>query len=88
MAEQGGREHSILHQHASYQRQKNVIHSLQVNGAIVSCHEAMAEASFDQFLALAGTATDREFSLDPDFLGTCSENLMDLDARRKKFGMW
>jgi hypothetical protein len=52
-----------------------VVHSLQVGGAVVVEHAAMAEATFDHFQAVLGTATDREFSLDLDFLGTHVEDL-------------
>jgi hypothetical protein len=47
-----------------------VIHSLQVDGAVVSDHAAMAEASFTHFENLLGTSVDRQHSLDLDFLGT------------------
>jgi hypothetical protein len=71
---------AFFHQHATYRRQKNVIHSLQVDGAVISDHAAMAEASFTHFEGPLGTSVDRQYSLDLDFLGTQSEELSDLEA--------
>jgi hypothetical protein len=70
---EGDANTTFFHQHASYRRQKNVIHSLQVSGAVVAEHAAMAEATFDHFQAVLGTATDREFLRRP--------------SRMRRFGM-
>jgi hypothetical protein len=72
---EGDANTAFFHQHASYRRQKNVIHNLQVEGAVVSDHATMAEASFTHFEGLLGTTVDRQYSLDLDFLGTHSEDL-------------
>jgi hypothetical protein len=44
-----------------------VIHNLQVGGAVVVRHAAMAEATFDNLQVVPGIATDHEFSLGLDF---------------------
>jgi hypothetical protein len=59
---------------------KGVIRSMQVDGVAIFDHAAMAEASFNHFQGLLGTALDREFSLDLDFLGTHLEDLSELEA--------
>ena len=46
------------------------VHSLQVEGTIISDHATMAEATFAHFETLLGSWVDCEFSLDLDFLGT------------------
>jgi hypothetical protein len=71
---------AFFHQHAAYRRQKNVIHSIQVDGAVVSDHAAMAEATFEHFQSLLGASVDRLHSLDLDFLGTPSEDLSELEV--------
>ena len=43
---EGDANTTFFHQHASYRCQKNVIRSLQVGGAVVTDHAAMAEATF------------------------------------------
>jgi len=48
----------------------------------------MAEATFNHFQALLGTAADREFSLDLDFLGTHAEELSELDAPFTEEEVW
>jgi hypothetical protein len=58
---EGDTNTAFFHQHA-YHRQKNVIHSLQVDGTVVSGHAAMAEASFTHFENLLGTSVDRQHS--------------------------
>jgi hypothetical protein len=65
-----------------------VVHSLQVSGAVVVEHTAMAEATFDHFQAVLSTTTDREFSLDLDFLGTQVEDLLDLEAPFSDEEVW
>ena len=42
----------FFHLHASYRKWKNVIHNLQVDGAVVFDHASMAQAAFDRFLSL------------------------------------
>lgn len=49
---EGGANTAFFHQHASYRKRKNVIHNLQVDGAVVLDHAAMAQAAFDHFLSL------------------------------------
>jgi hypothetical protein len=56
---EGDANTSFFHQHAAYRRQKNVIHSLQADGAVISDHAAMAEATFTHFEGLLGTSVDR-----------------------------
>lgn len=77
---EGDANTSFFHQHAAYRRQKNVIHSLQADGAVISDHAAMAEATFTHFEGLLGTLVDRLHLLDLDFLGTHSEDLSELEA--------
>lgn len=43
---------AFFHQHASYRERKNAIHNLQVVGAVVLDHAAIAQAAFDHFLSL------------------------------------
>jgi hypothetical protein len=64
----------------AYRRQKNTIHSLQVDGVVISDHVVMAEASFTHHDSLLGTTMDRKYSLDLDFLGTHSEDLFNLEV--------
>jgi hypothetical protein len=74
---EGDANTAIFHQHASYRRQKNVVRSLQVDGAVISDHAAMAEAAFHHFEGLLGTSLDQDYSLDLDFLGVSTEDLSD-----------
>ena len=53
---------------------------MQVDGAVISDHAAMAEATFTHFEGLLGTSVDRVHSLDLDFLSTHSEDLSELEA--------
>jgi hypothetical protein len=76
---EGDASTAFFHQHAYYQRQKNVIRSLQVDGAMISDHAAMVEVAFDHFEGLLGTSVGRDFSLDLDFLGVGMEDLLDMD---------
>jgi hypothetical protein len=85
---EGDANTTFFHQHASYHRQKNVIHSLQVEGAVVSDHATMAEASFTHFEGLLGTTVDRQYSLDLDFLGTHSEDLSKLEVAFGEGEIW
>jgi hypothetical protein len=64
----------------SYKKQKQVIHSLVADGAVVSDHATMAKATFDHFNMLLGTDEGREFSLNLELLGSRSENLASLDG--------
>jgi hypothetical protein len=65
-----------------------VIHSLQVGGAVISDHAAMAEAAFTHFEGMLGTLVDRQHSLDLDFLNTHSEDLSELEAVFMKDDIW
>jgi len=65
-----------------------VIHSLQVDVAVVVDHAAMAEATYNHFQALLGTTIDREFSLDLDFLVTHAEDLPELDTPFTEDEVW
>jgi hypothetical protein len=80
MDEGGGANTAFFHQHAAYRRQKNVIHNLRVNDAVVSDHAAMAEATFAHFEGLLDTSVEQTHSLDLDFLGTASEDLSELEV--------
>lgn len=79
---------SFFLQHASYHRQKNVIRSLHVDGAVVVDHAPMAEATYHHFHNLLGQAACRQFSLDIYFLGASLEDLSDLDAPFSKEEVW
>lgn len=85
---EGDANTSFFHQHAAYRRQKNVSHSLQVDGATISDHAAMAKATFTHFEGLLGTSVDRMHSLDLDFLGTHSEDLSELEAALTEEEIW
>ncbi|XP_071679058.1 uncharacterized protein [Lolium perenne] len=63
---------AFFHQHAAYRRQKNVIHSLRADNAVVSDHAAMAEATFAHFEGLLGTSVARAHSLDLDLTSPSS----------------
>jgi hypothetical protein len=85
---EGDTNTSFFHQHAAYRRQKNMIHSMQVDGAGISDHAAMAEATFTHFEGLLGTSVDRVHSLDLDFLSTHSEDLSELEAAFTEDEIW
>jgi hypothetical protein len=72
----------------AYRRQKNVIHSLQVDDAVISDHATIAEAAFTHFESLLGTSVDRQHSLDLDFLGIHSEDPSELDAAFTEDEIW
>jgi hypothetical protein len=55
---------SFFHRQCTFRRQKNRIHSLMSSGRVVTDHADMAEAAFDHFDALLGTAVDRDCTLD------------------------
>ena len=48
----------------------------------------MAQATYDHFQALLGTAVDRELSLDLDFLGLHTDDLSELDAPFYEEEVW
>jgi hypothetical protein len=50
-------------------------------------HVDMEEVTFDHFQAMLGTATNREFLLDLDFLGT-HKDLLDLDMPFSEEEVW
>jgi hypothetical protein len=85
---EGDANTSFFHQHAAYRRQKNVSHSLQVDGATISDHAAMAKATFTHFEGLLGTSVDRMHPLDLDFPGTHSEDLSELEAALTEEEIW
>uniref|UniRef100_A0ACD5ZDM3 Uncharacterized protein n=1 Tax=Avena sativa TaxID=4498 RepID=A0ACD5ZDM3_AVESA len=85
---EGDANTSFFYQHASYRREKNVIHSLQVDGVVISDHASMAEASFDHFQGLLGTSLDQEYSLNLDYLGLPSEDLSELEALFSEEEIW
>jgi hypothetical protein len=85
---EGDANTAFFHQHAAYRRQKNVIHSLQVEGAVISDHAAMAGAAFSHFESLLGTSIDRLHSLDLDFLGTHPEDLSELERAFTEDEVW
>lgn len=64
-----------------------MIHSLMVDGVVVSDHAAMAEAAFEHFSLLLGTTGQRD-SLDLDILGSRFEDLVDFDAPFTKEEIW
>jgi hypothetical protein len=59
-----------------------------VDGAVVSDHAAMAEATFTHFEGLLGTSEHRLHSLDLDFLGTYSKELSELEAAFSEEEIW
>jgi hypothetical protein len=77
---EGDANMTFFHQQVVYRRQKNVIHSVRVDGVVITDHTAMGEANFDHFQSLLGTAQERKFLLDLEFLGTNVEDLGDLDT--------
>jgi hypothetical protein len=85
---EGDANTTFFHEHAAYRRQKNVIHSLQVGGAVISDHATMAEAAFTHFEGLLGTSVERQHSLDLDFLDTHSEDLSELEAGFTEDEIW
>jgi exonuclease III len=85
---EGDANTTFFHQHATYRRQKNVIHSLTVDGAVIGDHAAMAEATFEHFQSLLGTAVDREFSLDLDFIGITAGDLSELEHPFTEDKIW
>ncbi|KAK1580093.1 hypothetical protein QYE76_072040 [Lolium multiflorum] len=85
---EGDANTAFFHQHAAYCRQKNVIHSLQVGGAVISDQAAMAEAAFTHFEGLLGTSVERQHSLDLDFLDIHSEDLAELEAVFTEDEIW
>jgi hypothetical protein len=85
---EGDANTAFFHQHAAYRRQKNVIHSLQVEGVVTSDHATMAGAAFAHFEGLLGTSEERQHSLDLDFLDTHSEDLSELEAAFTEDEIW
>jgi hypothetical protein len=71
---------SFFHRQCTFRRQKNRIHSLLSSGRVVTDHTDMAEAAFDHFDALLGTAVDRDCTLDLTPLIEPATNLHELDA--------
>jgi exonuclease III len=71
---------SFFHRQCTFRRQKNRIHSLMSSGRVVTDHADMAEAAFDHFDALLGTAVDRDCTLDLTPLIEPATNLHELDA--------
>ena len=61
-----------------------MIHSLVVNGMMVSNQVAMVVASFDHIKSLLSVAKSYKFSMDLEFLGICFENLVDLDTPSRR----
>ncbi|KAE8778872.1 Serine/threonine-protein kinase SMG1 [Hordeum vulgare] len=55
---------SFFHRQCTYRRQKNRVHSLLVEGQILTEHDEMAQAVFAHFDVLLGTAPDRAHTLD------------------------
>jgi hypothetical protein len=85
---EGDANTAFFHQHAAYRRQKNVIHSLRVDNAIVSDHAAMAGATFAHFDGLLGTSVARTHSLDLDFLDVTPEDLSELEEAFTEEEVW
>ncbi|KAK1681084.1 hypothetical protein QYE76_041932 [Lolium multiflorum] len=77
---EGDANTAFFHQHAAYRHQKNVIHSLRVDNAVVSDHAAMAEATFAHFEGLLGTSVARDHSLYLEFLCVTPEDLPELEV--------
>jgi hypothetical protein len=75
---EGNANTTFFHQDASYRRQKNVVRSIQVDGAVIMDHAAMAEAAFHHLEGLLGTSVGQDFSLDLYFLGVGTEDHSDL----------
>uniref|UniRef100_A0A453EUV4 Uncharacterized protein n=2 Tax=Aegilops tauschii subsp. strangulata TaxID=200361 RepID=A0A453EUV4_AEGTS len=55
---------SFIHRQCSYRRQKNRVHSLNVDDRTLTDHADMASAAFAHFDELLGTAVDRDRTLD------------------------
>jgi hypothetical protein len=85
---EGDANTTFFHQQASYRRQKNAIHSLQVDGAVISDHAAMVEAAFDHFEGLLGMTVERQYSLDLGFLDTHMVDLSGLEAPFTEDEIW
>jgi hypothetical protein len=75
---QGDANTTFFHQYASYRRQKNGVRSIQVDGAVIMDHAAMAEATFHHLEGLLGTSVGQDFSLDLDYLAVGTEDHSDL----------
>lgn len=77
---------SFFHRQCSYHRQKSKIHSLSVEGQIISELDDMAAAAFSHFDGLLGT--DRDCTLNLAQLIDPSEDLPDLDAPFTEEEIW
>ncbi|XBI11415.1 hypothetical protein VPH35_138479 [Triticum aestivum] len=71
---------SFFHRQCSYRRQKNRIHSLAVDGQVLTGHDDMVAATFAHFDELLGTATHRECTLNLAQLIEPADDLLELDA--------
>ncbi|KAM0893049.1 hypothetical protein ACQ4PT_025372 [Festuca glaucescens] len=71
---------TFFHLHANHRHRKNFIAQLKVDGVLVPDQEAKA-AEVDSFYELLlGSAPERGFSLDLDFLGVRTHDLAELEA--------
>ena len=53
----------FFHRQCSFRRQKNRIFSLAVDGHVLTDQDAMAQATFEHFDGILGTAVDRDLTL-------------------------
>ncbi|KAM0829122.1 hypothetical protein ACQ4PT_067074 [Festuca glaucescens] len=70
----------FFHLHANHRRRKNFITHFKVDGSLVADQEGKAKAADAFYEQLLGPSPDRGFSLDLDYLGMQSHDLVELDA--------
>ncbi|KAK1681825.1 hypothetical protein QYE76_042673 [Lolium multiflorum] len=71
---------SFFHRQCSYRRQQNRIHSLLVDGHLVTEADGMAATAYSHFDNLLGTAVDRDCTLNLAQLIDPSDSLLEMDA--------
>jgi hypothetical protein len=78
----------FFHLDANHRRRKNFIAHLKVDGVLEAEQEKTANAADAFYFNLLGTAPEREFSLDLDFLGVRSHDLSELDRPFTEEEVW
>ncbi|KAM0924223.1 hypothetical protein ACQ4PT_005019 [Festuca glaucescens] len=78
----------FFHLQANHRRRKNFIPHLRVDGVLVADQDDKARVVDDFFEQLLGSAPERGFSLDLDFLGVRTHDLSDLEAPFSEEEVW